>query len=129
MSFLLNPIKSFPGNKYLNAIFSVSAYHFSLKQKRERPAGSPPPVGFASLYRTITALSICLFKCSVNIQKSSGHAVFSLYLSFLGSKQTGAVNPMYVRLASEAKPLYSYPSKAWTPPHLSLSYFDFCFSP
>lgn len=28
------------------------------KQKRERPAGSPPPVGFASFRRTITKLNI-----------------------------------------------------------------------
>ena len=34
-----------------------SAYHF-LKQKRERPAGSPTPVGFASFYRTITELRV-----------------------------------------------------------------------
>ena len=49
----------------------MSAYHFSLKQKRERPAGSPPPVGFASFYRTITELSIRHFKCPVNTPKHS----------------------------------------------------------
>lgn len=32
------------------------------QMKRERPAGSPPPVGFASFYRTITELrKILLF--------------------------------------------------------------------
>ena len=34
------------------------------QMKRERPAGSPPPVGFASFYRTITELrKILLFLC------------------------------------------------------------------
>lgn len=49
----------------------MSASHFSLKQKRERPAGSPPPVGFASFYRTITELNIRHFKCPVNTPKHS----------------------------------------------------------
>ena len=34
------------------------------QMKRERPAGYPPPVGFASFYRTITELrKILLFLC------------------------------------------------------------------
>ena len=41
------------------------------QMKRERPAGSPPPVGFASFYRTITELSIRHFKCPVNTPKHS----------------------------------------------------------
>ena len=39
------------------------------QMKRARPAGSPPPVGFASFYRTITELSIRPFKCPVNTPK------------------------------------------------------------
>ena len=44
---------------------------FSLKQKRERPAGSPPVTGFASFRSTITKSTIAKPPENVNKQHSS----------------------------------------------------------
>lgn len=40
---------------------------FSLKQKRERPAGSPPVTGFASFRNTITEFNIAELTEEINI--------------------------------------------------------------